>query len=42
MKRIDWQAVGLVVLIISIYLLAGLIDPCDGHSCDEEVVNVGR
>jgi len=39
MKRIDWQAVGLMVFIISIYLLAGLIDPCDGHSCDEEVVN---
>jgi len=39
MKRIDWQAIALVMLIISVYLLAGLIDPCDGHSCDEEVVN---
>ena len=38
--RIDWQAIGLVMFIISIYLLAGLIDPCDGHSCDEEVTDV--
>ena len=42
MKRIDWEAIGIVLFIIFVYLLAGLIDPCDGHSCDQEVVDVQR
>lgn len=33
MKREHWAAIGL----IAIYLLAGLVEPCDGHSCAVEV-----
>jgi hypothetical protein len=29
MKRESWIG----ILLVAIYLLAGLIDPCDGHSC---------
>lgn len=37
MKRESvWPA---VLLIIAIYLLAALVDPCDGHSCDGEVTH---
>lgn len=34
MKRPSaWPA---VLLIIVVYLLAALVEPCDGHSCDQE------
>jgi len=34
MKRPSvWPA---VLLIIVVYLLASLVEPCDGHSCDQE------
>ena len=26
----------IVLFIIAIYLLAALVEPCDGHSCAEE------
>lgn len=35
MKREHWAVIGL----IAIYLLAGFIEPCDGHSCDAEVTH---
>ncbi len=28
-----------LVGIVLIYLFAALVDPCDGHSCDAEVVD---
>jgi hypothetical protein len=28
-----------ILAIIAIYLLAGFIEPCDGHSCDAEVID---
>jgi len=28
-----------ILAIIAIYLLAGLVEPCDGHSCDAEVTH---
>ena len=31
-----------LVFIALIYLLAGFVDPCDGHSCDQEVTDVRR
>ena len=27
------------ILLIVIYALACIVEPCDGHSCDAEVVN---
>jgi len=30
---------GLILAIIAIYVLAAIVEPCDGHSC-AEVVNV--
>jgi hypothetical protein len=33
MKREHWAVIGL----IAIYLLAGLVEPCDGHSCAEVI-----
>jgi len=39
-NRIDWRAPILALGIIAVYILAGLVDPCDGHSCDEEVSDV--
>ena len=35
MKRSKLAVIGLVL----IYLLAAVIEPCDGHSCDAEVVD---
>ena len=35
MKRSKLAILGIVI----IYLLAALVEPCDGHSCDAEVVN---
>jgi hypothetical protein len=35
MKREHWAVIGL----IAIYLLAALVEPCDGHSCDAEVID---
>lgn len=29
----------LVLAIVTIYLAAALVEPCDGHSCDAEVVD---
>ena len=29
----------LLAAIVVIYLFAALVDPCDGHSCDAEVVD---
>lgn len=31
-----------IIGIILVYLLACLIEPCDGHGCDREVTHVGR
>ena len=31
-----------VIGIILVYLLACLVEPCDGHGCDAEVTHVGR
>jgi hypothetical protein len=28
-----------VIGVILIYLLAALVEPCDGHSCDAEVTH---
>jgi len=43
MKRIiDWEAIAIVLFIVFVYLLAALIEPCDSHSCDEEVTDVRR
>jgi hypothetical protein len=34
MKRPSvWPAVALIIVV---YLLAALVEPCDGHSCDQE------
>jgi len=34
MKRPSvWPA---IVLIIVVYLIAAWVEPCDGHSCDQE------
>lgn len=33
MKREGWFAIGL----LAIYLLAGIVEPCDGHSCAAEI-----
>lgn len=30
------------LLLLTVYLLAGFIDPCDGHSCDAEVTHGTR
>lgn len=30
-----WPA---IVLVVVIYLIAAIIEPCDGHSCDEETI----
>ena len=38
MKRSKLAVIGLVL----IYLLAAVIEPCDGHSCDAEVSHGGR
>ena len=38
MKRSKLAVIGLVL----IYLLAAVIEPCDGHSCDAEVTHGGR
>ena len=35
MKRSKLAMIGIVI----IYLLAAVIEPCDGHSCDAEVVD---
>ena len=35
MKRSKLAILGIVI----IYLLAAVIEPCDGHSCDAEVVD---
>lgn len=34
-KQPVWPA---VVLIILVYLIAAIVEPCDGHSCDEETI----
>ena len=40
MKRSSaWPA---VVGIIICYIIAAVIEPCDGHSCDAEVTHGGR
>ena len=31
-----------LVGIVLIYLLAAVVDPCDGHSCDAEVTHGTR
>ena len=38
MKRSKLAVIGLVL----IYLLAAVIEPCDGHSCDAEATHGGR
>jgi hypothetical protein len=38
MKRSKLAVIGLVL----IYLLAAVIEPCDGHSCDAEVTHGTR
>jgi len=38
MKRSKLAVIGLVL----IYLLAAVIEPCDGHSCANEVTHGGR
>jgi hypothetical protein len=38
MKRSKLAIFGIVI----IYLLAALVDPCDGHSCDTEVTHGTR
>ena len=35
MKRSKLAMIGIVI----IYLLAAFVEPCDGHSCDAEVVD---
>lgn len=35
MKNVD-RAVVLLIALITIYLLAALVEPCDGHSCKGE------
>lgn len=32
-KQSLWPA---VVIIVAVYLLAALVEPCDGHSCAED------
>ena len=27
-----WPA---IVIIVAVYLIAAIVEPCDGHSCDE-------
>lgn len=35
MKRQSvWPA---ILIIILVFLIAAIVEPCDGHSCDEEV-----
>jgi hypothetical protein len=31
-----------ILIIIAVYLLAALVEPCDGHSCDAEVTHGTR
>ena len=38
MNRSKLALVGIVI----IYLLAALVEPCDGHSCDAEVTHGTR
>ena len=40
MKRQSvWPA---VLIIIIVFLIAAIVEPCDGHSCDAEVSHGGR
>lgn len=40
MKRQSvWPA---ILIIISVFLIAAIVEPCDGHSCDAEVTYGGR
>lgn len=32
-KKSLWPA---VLIIVAVYLLAALVEPCDGHSCAED------
>ena len=37
MKRQSvWPA---ILIIILVFLIAAIVEPCDGHSCDEEVTH---
>jgi hypothetical protein len=36
-KQSVWPAILIIVLV---YVIAAIVEPCDGHSCDAEVVNV--
>jgi hypothetical protein len=31
-KQSVWPA---IVIIVAVYFIAALVEPCDGHSCDE-------
>lgn len=31
-----------IIGIVLVYLLACLIEPCDGHGCKQETAHVGR
>jgi hypothetical protein len=35
-KQSVWPAILIIVLV---YVIAAIVEPCDGHSCDAEVVN---
>jgi hypothetical protein len=39
MKRDSEFTWVLVLAIVAIYLAAALVEPCDGHSCDAEVID---
>lgn len=40
MTRDDWiQGSIRLGLLALIFLIGGLIEPCDGHSCDAEVIH---
>ncbi len=36
-KQSVWPAILIIVLV---YVIAAIVEPCDGHSCDAEVANV--